>query len=70
LGCCVATVDYSNVDSLARTLEEANVEVVISAVNNISGDNSSEINLIRAAEDSKTTKRFIPSYFGTPYTNE
>ncbi|KAM5349894.1 hypothetical protein ACJ41O_006399 [Fusarium nematophilum] len=70
LGSRIDTVDYSNVDSLASILEEGNVETVISAVNNVSGDNSSEINLIRAAEKSKTTKRFIPSYFGTPYTPE
>lgn len=70
LGSRVVTVDYSNVDSLSKTLEEGNVEIVISAVNNISGDNSPEINLIRAADKSKTTKRFIPSYFGTPYSSE
>ncbi|RKK31762.1 hypothetical protein BFJ67_g15080, partial [Fusarium oxysporum f. sp. cepae] len=68
LGARVVTVDYSDVDSLASILEERNVEIVISTVNNISGDNSSEVNLIRAADKSKTTKRFIPSYFGTPYT--
>ncbi|RSL84649.1 hypothetical protein BHE90_006527 [Fusarium euwallaceae] len=70
LGAPIATVDYSNVDSIASILEESNIEIVISAVNNISGDNSSEINLIHAAEKSKPTKRFIPSYFGTPYTPE
>ncbi|ENH69294.1 hypothetical protein FOC1_g10004832 [Fusarium oxysporum f. sp. cubense race 1] len=70
LGARVVTVDYSNVDSLASILEERNVEIVISAVNNISGDNHPEINLIRAADKSETTKRFIPSYFGTPYTPE
>ncbi|KAG7410207.1 Oxidoreductase BOA1 [Fusarium oxysporum f. sp. raphani] len=70
LGARVVTVDYSNVDSLASILEKRNVEIVISAVNNISGDNDSEINLIRAADKPKTTKRFIPSYFGTPYTPE
>ncbi|KAG7426751.1 Oxidoreductase BOA1 [Fusarium oxysporum f. sp. raphani] len=70
LGARVVTVDYSNVDSLASILEERNIEIVISAVNNISGDNHPEINLIRAADKSETTKRFIPSYFGTPYTPE
>lgn len=46
------------------------METVISAVNNSTGDNSSEPNLIRAAEKSKPTKRFIPSYFGVPYLPE
>lgn len=70
LGAPVATVDYTDVDSIASVLDEAKVEIVISAVNNISGDSSSEVNLIHAADKAKLTKRFIPSYFGTPYTPE
>ncbi|WQF78918.1 Putative NmrA-like domain, NAD(P)-binding domain superfamily [Colletotrichum destructivum] len=63
-------VDYSNVDSLVLVLEEHNVDTVISTVNNITGENQSELNLIEAAERSKTTNRFVPSYFGIPYLPE
>ncbi|KAF9875398.1 hypothetical protein CkaCkLH20_07218 [Colletotrichum karsti] len=63
-------VDYSNEDSLVSVLEKYNVDTVISAVNNITGENDSELSLIRAAEKSNTTKRFIPSYFGVPYLPE
>ncbi|KAK1635696.1 hypothetical protein BDP81DRAFT_450551 [Colletotrichum phormii] len=59
-------VDYSDIDSLASVLERYNVDTVISAVNNITGDNKSELNLIAAAERSKTTRRFIPGHFGVP----
>ncbi|KAJ0356677.1 hypothetical protein COL154_010896 [Colletotrichum chrysophilum] len=63
-------VDYANVDSLVSVLQENSTEIVISAVNNITGENDAELNLIRAAERSSTTKRFIPSYFGVPYLPE
>ncbi|KAJ3543964.1 hypothetical protein NM208_g3302 [Fusarium decemcellulare] len=66
----VAVVDYSDVAALTSLLEKNNVHTVISVVNNITGDNSSEINLIRAAERSNATKRFIPSYFGAHYSAE
>ncbi|GKT56080.1 hypothetical protein ColTof4_13864 [Colletotrichum tofieldiae] len=63
-------VDYSDVNSLVAVLEDHSVDTVISAVNNITGENQSELNLINAAEKSKTTNRFIPSYFGIPYLPE
>ncbi|KAL0932305.1 NmrA-like family protein [Colletotrichum truncatum] len=63
-------VDYSDVESLASTLEKNKIDTVISAINNITGENDSEINLIKAAEISAPTKRFIPSYFGVPYSQE
>ncbi|KPM46027.1 hypothetical protein AK830_g439 [Neonectria ditissima] len=66
----VAVVDYSSVASLTAVLEEHAVHTVISAVNNITGDNSSETNLIHAAEAAKTVKRFMPSYFGAHYSSE
>ncbi|TQN70094.1 Oxidoreductase BOA1, partial [Colletotrichum shisoi] len=59
-------VDYSNVDSLVLVLEEHNVDNVISTVNSITGENQSGLNLIEASERSKTTYRFVPSYFAFP----
>ncbi|KAF4464319.1 Nmra-like family [Fusarium albosuccineum] len=66
----VAAVDYSDVVALTSLLEKNNVHTVISVVNNITGDNSSEMDLIRAADRSNATKRFIPSYFGAHYSTE
>ncbi|OHF04289.1 hypothetical protein CORC01_00628 [Colletotrichum orchidophilum] len=63
-------VDYSNIDSLVSVLERYNVDTVISTVNNITGENHAELNLIAATERSKTTRRFITSYSGVPYLPE
>ncbi|OLN89233.1 Pinoresinol reductase 2-like protein 1 [Colletotrichum chlorophyti] len=65
-----AAVNYYNVDSLASVLEENNISTVIFTVNNHPGNNEAEVNLIYAAERSTATKRFIPSYFGVPYSPE
>jgi hypothetical protein len=46
-------------------LEENNIEVVISAIFIHDEDSSAmEINVVKAAEKSKTTKRFIISNWG------
>ncbi|KAI3534906.1 hypothetical protein CSPX01_11759 [Colletotrichum filicis] len=63
-------VDYSDIDSLTAVLEKYNVDTVISTVYNITRESQSELNLVAAAERSKTTRRFIPSHFGVPYLPE
>ncbi|KAK7445016.1 hypothetical protein Landi51_08374 [Colletotrichum acutatum] len=62
--------DFSDIGSLTAVLEKYNVDTVISAVNNITRESYSELNLVAAAERSKTTRRFIPSHFGVPYLPE
>ncbi|KAL9087171.1 MAG: hypothetical protein Q9165_006822 [Trypethelium subeluteriae] len=63
----VLVVDYNDVDALAKIFEQNNVEVVISAIFIFDDTSSaSEINVVRAAEKSKTTKRFIISNWGIP----
>ncbi|EOO01025.1 putative -like family protein [Phaeoacremonium minimum UCRPA7] len=61
-------VDYTNVDSIREVLEKNAIDTVISCVN-YEGDALSvaQLNLIKAATDSSTTKRFIPSTFGIAY---
>ncbi|KAK1146971.1 hypothetical protein N8T08_002299 [Aspergillus melleus] len=61
-------VDYSNIDELVLLLEQNNIHTVISAFA-IEGDSlaTSQRNLIQAAAQSKTTKRFIPSGYAIPY---
>jgi len=55
-------IDYSDIEAAAKVLEENNIHTVISAVSYMpgAGDNH-EDRLIKAADASSTTKRFIPS---------
>lgn len=59
-------MDYSDVESIARVLEENNVHTIISALS-VRGavEAESEINLARAAAKSNVTKRFMASEYGT-----
>ncbi|KAK1854906.1 NmrA-like family protein [Colletotrichum chrysophilum] len=60
-------VDYENVDALVNVLEEHSIDTVISALNPESEKPSNaQINLIAAADKSKTTQRFVPSEYFTP----
>ncbi|RGP63747.1 hypothetical protein FSPOR_8353 [Fusarium sporotrichioides] len=64
-------VDYSDVASLTTFLEEHNVHTVISAFGiNAKSLATSQMNLIKAADASKTTKRFIPSSFAMTYPRD
>ncbi|PWY67392.1 NmrA-like family protein [Aspergillus eucalypticola CBS 122712] len=58
----LVVVDYDNVQNLTEALEENKVSDVICTINAY-GSSLPERNLIRAAENSSTTKRFIPSIF-------
>ncbi|OJJ74012.1 hypothetical protein ASPBRDRAFT_74217 [Aspergillus brasiliensis CBS 101740] len=55
-------VDYDNIQNLTEALESNNVSDVICTVNS-NGSSLSERNLIRAAENSSKTARYIPSIF-------
>ena len=71
IGARLVGTDYKDVPTLTRILEDNNVHTVISTLAmmpNAAG--SLEHNLIRAADASKTTKRFIPSEFGFPQRAE
>ncbi|KAL1638581.1 hypothetical protein SLS58_008794 [Diplodia intermedia] len=64
-------VDYDNVDSLKQALESNKIEVVVSALmvaDEVSSQ--SQINLIKAADRSSTTTRFVASEYGVPYGTE
>lgn len=62
-------VDYSNVEALRDILQSNNVSTVISTLDMIAGTES-EMALIKAADLSSTTRRFIPSSWGLKYTPE
>ncbi|KAL9571924.1 hypothetical protein ACKAV7_003913 [Fusarium commune] len=68
-GAQVIAVDYTDVDKLAATLETNSIETVISTINSMD-DVSAELSLIKAAEKSASTKRYIPSIWGIKYTEE
>lgn len=67
LGVRIADVDYSNVDSLRKSLEEQNVDTVIAAFDRQSSPDV-EIALIQAADASSTTRRFIPNWWSLDYS--
>ncbi|KAB8217059.1 NAD(P)-binding protein [Aspergillus novoparasiticus] len=67
----IIPVDYSNVGSLTKALEENKIDTVISTVPMFDESaTDSQLNLIEAAIKSKSTKRFIPSDFGIIYNEQ
>ncbi|OHW97590.1 NADB-Rossmann family domain-containing protein [Colletotrichum incanum] len=61
-------VDYSDVDALKAFLEQKGVHTVISALGiTATSLATSQLNLVRAAEQSSVTRRFIPSSFAIRY---
>ena len=71
LGVRLVATDYKNVVVLTKILEDNNDHTVISAL--VMMPNSGgplELNLIRAADASKTTRRMIPSEYGYPQREE
>lgn len=65
----VFEVDYSNVEAVRDVLQSNDVGTVVSTLDLIAGG-ASELTLIRAADLSSTTRRFIPSAWGLKYTPE
>ncbi|KAK4248804.1 isoflavone reductase [Corynascus novoguineensis] len=72
IGAPLVPVDYSDVDALAKVLEDNNVDTVVSGIAMHSEDGSKphEVELIRAADRSRTTKRLISSEWGVPFKDE
>ncbi|KAK0639201.1 hypothetical protein B0T16DRAFT_422617 [Cercophora newfieldiana] len=68
IGAPILAVDYTDVDALAKVLEDNNIDTVVSGIAMHSADGTPpyEIEMIRAANKSKTTKRMISSDWGAP----
>ena len=65
---CLST-SYDDVDSLANILKSNEIHTVISTVNPPTPEvHDAQENLIRAAAQSESVKRFIPSEWGMDYT--
>lgn len=59
-------VDYNDIDSLSRLLEEQSVQTIVSVISLETEEGvQSQLNLLQAAEKSSKTNRFIPSEFST-----
>ncbi|CAG8143014.1 unnamed protein product [Penicillium nalgiovense] len=64
-------INYDDIPSMARALEQHNIHTIISAIGLVSDEASqSQLNLIEAAEKSASTKRFIPSEYSFIQTTE
>ncbi|KAA8575024.1 hypothetical protein MFRU_002g03460 [Monilinia fructicola] len=64
----VVKIDYSDVSSISKVLDEHNIHTVISALCIVSQEHSdSQVNLVHAAAASKSVKRFVPSEYGSNY---
>ncbi|CAI7615903.1 unnamed protein product [Penicillium discolor] len=64
-------INYEDIPSMARVLEQHNIHTIISAIGLVSDETSqSQLNLIEAAEKSASTKRFIPSEYSFVQTTE
>jgi len=72
IGAPLVPVDYSDVDALTKVLEDNNVDTVVSgiAMHSEDGSKPQEVELIRAADRSRTTKRLISSEWGVPFKDE
>jgi uncharacterized protein YbjT (DUF2867 family) len=65
IGAPIVPVDYTDVDTIVKVLEENNVHTLISALYMMpDAGGPLEPNLIKAADASKVTKRFIGSDWG------
>ncbi|KAK5069143.1 hypothetical protein LTR64_008704 [Lithohypha guttulata] len=65
----IVETDYSSPDAIAAVLEKNNVHVVVSALSSQSPPEQ-EFNLLKGADKSSVTKRYIPSIWGIRYTEE
>ncbi|KAM0431540.1 hypothetical protein ACHAQK_010165 [Fusarium lateritium] len=71
LGLPSFVVNYDDITSLIKFLEEHKVETIISAFGiNATSLSRSQANLIKAADASSVTKRFIPSSFAIRYPRD
>lgn len=66
LGVRLVAVDYSNIDNIATVLESNKVETVVSTLGTVAGSDP-EVALIKGADRSAVTKRYITSNWSIDY---
>jgi hypothetical protein len=62
-------VDYDKLETIVSVLEQNKIETIISAVNGQSPVEH-ELNLVKAADKSSMTRRYIPNIWGIQCTEE
>jgi hypothetical protein len=62
-------IDYNNIDAIKGTLESNNIGTIITTLDSSAGADP-ELALIKAADMSSTTKRYIPNSWGIKHTPE
>lgn len=62
-------MDYSNIDNVTTVLEWSKVETVVSTLGTVA-DSGPEVALIKGADQSSVTKRYITSNWGIKYPLE
>lgn len=63
--------DYEDIEGGSKALEEADISIVISTISVVTpATNQAQINLIRAAEKSSCTERFVVSSFDLLHLEE
>jgi hypothetical protein len=69
LGVPVLQAEYADKDALVQLLEQRGIDTVVSTIAGL--DSTPEVNLVAAAEESRVTRRFVPSVWsGFDYTRE
>ncbi|KAF7864005.1 hypothetical protein EAF04_006970 [Stromatinia cepivora] len=64
----VVQIDYSDISSISKVLDEHKIHTVISALCIVSQEHcDAQVNLVHAAAASKSVKRFVPSEYGSNY---
>ncbi|KAL4882666.1 hypothetical protein BJY04DRAFT_38524 [Aspergillus karnatakaensis] len=64
-------VDYTNIASLEQTFKKYQIDTVISAISLYGeGDSEAQLNLIKAASQAGSTRRFIPSEYSYIQTED
>ncbi|KAH6615379.1 hypothetical protein C7974DRAFT_443656 [Boeremia exigua] len=69
IGCEIIPVDYDNIESMTKILEDNKIDTVISTIF-LTTSATPQNNLALAADASKVTRRFVPSIWGVPITPE
>ncbi|KAI1162027.1 NAD(P)-binding protein [Nemania serpens] len=68
IGATVLAVDYSDTEALTQILEGHNVHTLISALTyRTQGSAAPELQLVLAADASKTTRRYVANNWGVPF---
>ncbi|KAH7121675.1 hypothetical protein EDB81DRAFT_700618 [Dactylonectria macrodidyma] len=69
LGVPILVADYTSVEQLTKLFEDEKIDTVLSTLSTMPQEGvPPEVNLVRAAQASKATKRFMPSNWGLPLT--